>query len=244
MLPADLVDETRRTLDQVERLNLPAPVWPRINESLRRIDVAAGSGDVPRLGAELVALRIVAGVGPPARPDWATGPAPLGPPQPDAIGGYGYGRPVVTGRSGSRRRPWIWVTVAIAGAIAVFLLALVVSMSDSNVSGPGSSTSRTASQSPIGPTTSPHTTPAYPSESSKAGVVVAIIIAAVLVVVGVAVLLIIGQNRSARHRSTGVAQPPSPPPQAPVLSTLPMPAEMREQLNRTVHTVLSHGGRG
>ncbi len=263
-LPADLVDETRRTLDQVERLNLPAPVWPRVGESLRRIDAAAESGDVPRLGAELVALRTVAGVRPPASPiPPASRPAGAGS-QPQAYGGYGYGAPapppmsppqaypsapppgVAMGGPGSRRRPWVWVIAGIACAIAVLLLAVVVlSKSDfSTSSPPNSSSSQTASPSSIGPTTSTPSTPGYASESSKAGVVVAVIIAAVLVVVGVAVLLIVVQNRSARHRSTGVVSDrPPPPPRPPVSPTLPMPAEMREQLNRTVHTVLSHGGR-
>ena len=283
-LPADLVDETRRTLDQVERLNLPAPLWPRVGESLRRIDAAAESGDVPRLGEELVALRTVAGVRPPASPTPpASRPAGAGS-QPQAYGGYGNGAPAPTpmvppsmstsvappggavGGSGSPRRPWIWVVAAVGGAIAVLFVAVgVFTTSDFSTSSPpdfsssqtvspwpiGPTTSTpvapgypSESPSPIGPTTSKAVAPGYPSESSKAGVAVAVIIAAVLVVVGVALLLIVVQKRSARHRSTRVVSDrPSPPPRPPVSPTLPMPAEMREQLNRTVHTVLSHGGR-
>jgi hypothetical protein len=62
-LSVQLTDETRRTLESVVRLTLPAENWPRVALVLRQIDEALKAGDSEGLQARLHVLREIADVG-------------------------------------------------------------------------------------------------------------------------------------------------------------------------------------
>ena len=262
-LPSELVDETRRTLDHVVRLNLPAPVWPAVGALLQRIDAAARAGDAGRLGVELATLRAM-GLGP-SSVQPSVQPARATPPPPP---GYQPGAPA------HRRSSVGWIVAAV---VAVLVLGVAVTWttlgsSDTNTGSPPTSFTQTpepmptfpdASEpmltspgvptltldtpTPTGGYTTPNSTnpPSQSSDSDAAGIAVVVGIAAAVVLAAVAIVAMTMQRRGSRPPSRSDRPGPAPRAPEPRAQPMPLPAphEIVELANRTVLTLSAHGGR-
>ena len=247
-LPSELVDETRRTLDHVVRLNLPAPVWPAVGALLQRIDAAARAGDAGRLGVELATLRAM-GLGPPSvQPARATPPPPPG---------YQPGAPA------HRRSSVGWIVAAV---VAVLVLGVAVTWttlgsSDTNTGSPPTSFTQTTepmrtspgvptltldTPTPTGGYTTPNSInpPSQSSDSDAAGIAV-VVGAAAVVLAAVAIAAMMMQRRGSRLPSRSDRPGPAPRAPEPRAQPMPLPAphEIVELANRTVLTLSAHGGR-
>lgn len=240
-LPADLVVETRLTLDSVGRVTLSPQAWPAVQRSLARADSAVDADDAAelrhaldelhRIGLDAPDYGLPAGGGAMPAAPYGSSAGYTSPPPPPAPKQRSWGRVA-----------WIVGALIAIGVVVVVALGLLATRSvaprtappaEPTVSGTG-----TASPTTVGPTTR-GLEPRQGGGPSTAAPAVAGGLIALAVVVLFAVVLV--RRRTHRpYTPVHVAPVAERPPPRPVVTFAPN--EIVELANRTVDRLVAKGG--